>query len=164
MREANPKDLPSVLALYPAAFPDEDLLPLVRALADTPGVVSLVAEDAGALTGHVAFSHCHVDGNVAVALLGPVAVAPTHQRQGVGSALVQHGIERERAAGTVAILILGDPAYYGRFGFRQEHGIEPPYKLPDDWGPAWQSLVLHENSLSGPLAVPEPWQDPVLWS
>ncbi len=164
VREANPNDLPSVLALYPKAFPEEDLLPLVRALADTPGVVSLVAEAGDAIIGHIAFTRCQVGGNAAVALLGPLAVAPAHQRQGVGSALVQHGIQRERAVGTIAILVLGDPAYYGRFGFRQEHGIEPPYKLPDDWGPAWQSLALQDNGPSGPLSVPEPWRDPVLWS
>lgn len=63
------------------------------------------------------------------------------------------------------MLVLGDPAYYGRFGFSQENNILPPYPLPAAWASAWQSKSLIDGAatVEGPLTVPEPWQDPALW-
>jgi putative acetyltransferase len=62
--------------------------------------------------------------------------------------------------------VLGDPAYYGRFGFIQEHKVTPPYPLPTQWVNAWQSIKQcdREPPLAGKLSVPEPWRQSALWS
>jgi putative acetyltransferase len=168
IRDSLPSDAPAIERVYPEAFPDEDLLPLVRdLLAAEQGVVSLVAIVGRALAGHVAFTMGHIGGRAeGVALLAPLAVAPDRQRQGIGSALVREGLRHLRAEGTIQVYVLGDPAYYGRFGFEPDDGVVPPYPLPEEWRPAWQSVRLREGSqaLRGTLSLPEPWQRPALWA
>ena len=100
------------------------------------------------------------------ALLGPLAVLPERQRQGLGSALVRAGLDALRDRGTRRVLVLGDPAYYARFGFAPERGTAAPYDLPEAWRDAWQSLALSDESApkAKRLAVPAPWRDPALWA
>ena len=168
IRQGTPGDLPALMALYPAAFPDEDLLAILRSLlAEPAGVLSLVAVADGVVAGHVLFTDCSVAGSPArVALLGPLAVAPARQRQGIGRALVEAGLARLGAGGTAAVFVLGDPAYYGRLGFRAERGVTTPSPIPAEWADAWQSIRLDGGAspLAGPLTVPAPWRDPALWS
>ena len=162
VRDAAATDLPALEALHCAAFPDEDPLPLVRALAGHAEVVSLVAENADGLAGHVALTICPVAGATA-ALLGPLAIAPPDQRRGLGGALIRAGVARMRSAGAGAVSVLGDPAYYGRHGFQPETSIAPPYPLPEEWRGAWQAIGLSNARLAGQLQVPAPWQIPSLW-
>ncbi len=164
-RQSKPSDLPGLEALYPAAFPDEDLLAVVRGLEAEPDVLSLVLDQSGQIIGHVAFTPCTTGGGRAVlSLLGPLAIHPDWQKQGLGGSLVREGLARLRKQGVTGVLVLGDPAYYGRFGFRAEPNIAPPYPLPEDWAGAWQSLALSEDPLGeGRLAVPKVWDDPKLW-
>lgn len=167
IRETLPDDFASIEALYPSAFPDEDLLPLVRSLLREPSVLSLGAFKGASLAGHVMFTACGIAGSKEqAALLAPLAVAPALQRQGVGSALVRAGIERQRASGVTRVLVLGDPAYYGRFGFTRETRVAPPYSLPDEWRGAWQSAGLAGSTPAreGTLSLPRPWLDPALWA
>lgn len=166
IRPATTADLPALAALYPASFPDEDLLPLVRDLAREPAVLSLVADEAGRVIGHAMFTTCAVTGAPErVALLGPLAVTPDRQRRGLGRALVERGFDRLRAAGVAAALVLGDPGYYGRLGFAPETGILPPYDLPPEWAGAWQSQRLRPGPpASGRLAPPAPWMRRALWT
>lgn len=163
-----PTDRAALEALYPAAFPDEDLLPLVRQLLDADQAVSsFVAVIDGALAGHIAFTRCGLEGQAAtLALLGPLAVHPDNQRQGVGGALIRHGLGRVEEGGAYRVLVLGDPAFYGRYGFTAEKRVAPPYDIPDDWKPAWQSLRLGgpDARLRGKLTVPPPWRNPALWA
>ena len=164
IRPAAADDLES---LYVAAFPQEDLSPLVRALAGRSDVVSLVACAGDDLLGHVAFTRCAVAGRAEpVALLGPLAVAPRQQRRGIGGALVRDGLRRLAEEGVARVLVLGDPAYYRRFGFRPEAGIAPPCSLPDAWRTAWQGLDLNAATppIAGRLDVPDPWANPALWA
>lgn len=167
IRESGPDDEPAIEVLYPAAFPEEDLLPVVRALLrETSGVLSLLALEGPSVAGHAVFTTCGLAGQVEnIALLGPLAVQPALQRRGIGGALVRAGLERIEAAGVRKVLVLGDPAYYGRFGFAPETGITPPYRIPEDWRPAWQSLDLGTAaiSLSGTLVIPAPWRVPAYW-
>jgi len=80
--------------------------------------LSLVAEDAGAVVGHVAFSPVTIDGRDAGWFgLGPVAVAPGRRGSGIGGALIGDGLARLRQAGAQGCVVLGDPGYYTRFGF-----------------------------------------------
>jgi putative acetyltransferase len=160
-------DLPPLEALYAAAFPDENLAPLVRALLVEPsGVMSLAAEVGGVLAGHVAFTMCAVAGqDPRAVLLGPLCAAPDRQGRGIGSALVRAGLERLRANGVTAVLVLGDPAYYGRFGFAAGHAIAAPYDLPPEYAAGWQALALSPDGAlpQGRLEVPPVWQMPALW-
>jgi len=168
LRESGPGDVERLLALYPKAFPQEDLLALVRGLlAAGPAVLSLVAMRDSRLVGHAAFTRCGVLGSAErVALLGPLAVTPEFQRQGIGGALIREGLRRLAAEGTALVLVLGDPAYYGRFGFAADADILPPYALPAEWRTAWQLVGLKEGKprLRGRLELPPLWLQPALWA
>lgn len=160
-------DCDAIEALYPEAFPDEDLLPLVRDLLnDSSSVVSLVATTNSDIAGHVAFTHCNISGHkLSAALLGPLAVSPPLQTQGIGSALVYAGLRQMQEAGVDIVLVLGDPDYYKRFGFVPDSSIEPPYPLPTEWRNAWQSRgpLRPATPVTGKLVVSEVWMDPALW-
>ncbi len=168
IRESVPKDAALIERLYPNAFPDEDLSPLVRdLLSEAPIVLSLVGMADTALVGHAIFTTCGIAGRPdKVALLGPLAVAPAWQRQGIGSALVLAGLQRVETAGASRVYVLGDPAYYERFGFEPDADVTPPYPLPEAWRGAWQSLSLGGNKPRprGKLAVPQPWRQQALWA
>jgi len=80
--------------------------------------VSLVAEIDGQVVGHVAFSPVTIsDGNAHWYGLGPVSVLPQYQKRGIGSALIREGLSRLKARGGEGCVLVGDPAYYQRFGF-----------------------------------------------
>jgi putative acetyltransferase len=167
VRDSTGEDIPAVVALYPRAFPEEDLVPLVTALLEDTSIrMSLVATMDGQIIGNVIFTTCGVEGDsVSVALLAPLAVAPDCQRQGVGSALVKEGLNRLTEAGCDLVCVLGDPAYYGRLGFTPESSIEAPYALPPEWTDAWQSQRLGDvASCAGKLLVPAQWQHAGLWT
>ncbi len=167
IRESNSEDIAGILAMYPQAFPDEDLVPVVsELLADVAIRTSLVATIDDRIVGNVIFTTCGVEGSdVAVAMLAPLAVAPDRQRQGIGSALVRDGLQRVRKAGFGLVCVLGDPAYYGRLGFTTETTIDTPYPLPAEWATAWQSQALRDvETCAGTLKVPPPWQHPEYWS
>jgi putative acetyltransferase len=93
--------------------------------------ISLVAVDAEVLVGHVAFSPVTINGEVSGWYgLGPVSVRPDRQRKGVGRALIQTGLDHLRAMNAQGCVVLGDPLYYGRFGFISDpnlrYGNVPP--------------------------------------
>lgn len=167
IRHSRPDDLASIARLYPQAFPDEDLLPLVRhLLTQEPDILSLVAEAEQSLSGHILFTICGLTGtDVRAALLAPLAVAPAWQRQGVGTALIREGLRQLQSAGVDQVYVLGDPAYYGRTSFKPETGVAPPYPLPDEYRDAWQSLSLGSAPPPdhGTLKLPQVWMQPALW-
>ena len=157
--DTRPAETARILALYPLAFPEEDLCDLVAALLalDT---LSLSVSTGEEVTGHVLFSPAG-DG---AALLGPLAVHPSHQRRGIGSALVRAGLAELARRGTAHVFLLGSPRYYGRFGFAAEHRVSPPYTQPEIWAGAWQSLSLDGTQpAEGPLPLPQPWMRRTYW-
>lgn len=168
IREGKASDFPALEALYPRAFPDEDLLPLLRELfAGDFDLLSLVAEADGAVVGHVLFTLARVGGSDSkVAMLAPLAVAPDRQKQGLGSALVRAAFDRLTGDGVSSVYVLGDPAYYGRFGFAPEPDVLTPCPIPEEWRDAWQSVALSGDApgLSGRLVLPAPWHAPELWA
>ncbi len=168
IRDTTPEDRAAILALYPKAFPEEDLTALAADLLDAAGaeILSLMAVEGAAVLGHVVFTRCIPQGDGRRgALLGPLLATPERHGQGIGSALVAAGHARLDAEGVAEVLVLGDPAYYGRFGFAQSDRVSAPYSLPEDWAPAWQSLRLgnRQGLAAGPLDVPKVWRNPVYW-
>lgn len=113
-----------IRAVHSAAFarPDEaDLVDELRKQGHA--LLSLVAEIDGDIVGHIVFSRMWVEapgGRVSAVALAPVAVLPDHQRTGVGSLLIRHGLELLGSFGEKIVIVLGDPSYYHRFGFSSE--------------------------------------------
>jgi putative acetyltransferase len=102
--------------------------------------LSLVATQGGEIVGHVAFSPVTINGEAGDWHgLGPVSVCPDRQRQGIGQALIREGLQRLKSMGAGGCVLLGDPAYYGRFGFENDpdlrHAGAPPW--------AFQCLTLN---------------------
>ena len=95
--------------------------------------ISLVAEDYDEIVGHVAFSPVTINGQPGRWYgLGPVSVAPARQRKGIGAALIETGLTQLRALGADGCVLLGDPAYYVRFGFVSDstlryRDVDPEY-------------------------------------
>jgi putative acetyltransferase len=124
---------------------------VVRQLHDAgEDVVSLVAVVDDRIVGHVLFSPTTVDdGGAHVELVGlaPVGVRPENQDAGVGSALIRHGLERCREAGVDAVVVLGAPGYYSRFGFERasEYGLGNEYGVDDEF----MVDPLREGALDG---------------
>ena len=113
--------------------------------------ISLVAADGGRVVGHVFFSPVSIepgDSSVAAMGLAPMAVLPEYQRRGVGSLLVREGLEECRRAGCVAVVVLGHPEYYPRFGFvpASRFGLRSEYPAPDE---AFMALELAPGALAG---------------
>lgn len=135
VRPATGGDVAAIDALLRRAFAEPEEAKLVRRLClDGDMVLTLVAddEDSGGLAGMVAFSRMAIDiGGKAIAgvALAPLAVAAEYRRQGVGEALVQAGIAHLADAGALLAFVLGDPAYYARFGFSADwaRGFASPY-------------------------------------
>ncbi len=167
IRETEPQDVTQVLALYPQAFPEEELRPVVAALLESgQDVVSLAGFDGDVPVAHILFTICGTEPrNRNGALLAPLGVIPTLQRQGVGTSLVRAGLDRLERMGIMQVFVLGDPTYYHRFGFSPEQRVLAPYPLPEEWADAWQSMPLAARPplAAGRLLLPEPWMDPVLW-
>lgn len=121
---------------------------IVRALrAQSALAVSLVAEIQGKVIGHAAFSPVAVGDNTCPWYgLGPLAVEPKYQRLGIGASLVATGLDWLRKRGAAGCVVLGDPAYYGRFGFKTTSGITLAGPPPENF----MALVL-----AGPMASGE---------
>jgi putative acetyltransferase len=94
--------------------------------------VSLVAVEDGDVVGHVAFSSVTIDGAPAPGWygVGPLSVRPDRQRSGIGSALMREGVARLRALGAKGCVVVGDPNYYERFGFRENPAVTVPGVSP----------------------------------
>ncbi|MXW63648.1 MAG: N-acetyltransferase [Bacteroidetes bacterium SB0662_bin_6] len=139
-------DREEVEELLLAAFPTSLELRLVRQLRkDTDVVFSLVAVEAAGVIGHALFSRLCAP---AAALgLGPIAVTEKRRCRGVAAAMIEAGLERAKAEGWAAVVVVGDPSYYPRFGFSQEavRGMSCQYA-----GPALMGLALADGGLDGP--------------
>lgn len=127
IRPAQGQDVAAIDALLRTSFPRADEADLVRRLCvDGDMVLVLIAEeeDSGALVGMIGFSRMQVDAGgkeIAAVALAPVAVAAAHRRHGVAEALIHAGIERLEAERVVLCFVLGDPAFYARFGFHADY-------------------------------------------
>ena len=128
IREEEPSDIPAIRELVTAAFgraAEADLVDRLRA--DGDAVISLVATEGGELVGHLLLSRMMAP--VRALGLAPVSVLPARQGCAIGSKLVGAGIARAAHAGWEAVFVLGEPAFYSRFGFDAElaRGFQSQY-------------------------------------
>ena len=146
VRSERPGDVASIHAVHAASFPTDLEARLVGLLRGAGRLlVSLVAEVDGAVVGHVAFSPVSaVTGAVGVGL-APVAVLEAHRRQGIAARLIEAGLAACRSAGFGWAVVLGEPVYYSRFGFRPASA----FGLYDEYGggPAFQVIELVPGGL-----------------
>jgi putative acetyltransferase len=160
VRRERDGDGPAIAAVTAAAFgsPESVEVRLVDALRASDAwlpALSLAAVDGeGEVIGHLLCTRAHVGTEPALGL-GPLSVHPDHQRRGVGSALMHAVLGAAEALDEPLVVLLGDPKYYGRFGFRpaSELDITPP--LPE-WRGAFQVRVLRRR-LAGEFAYAEPF-------
>lgn len=150
IRAAEPRDFPAVRAVISHAFDRVDEADLVEELRDDDDVlIELVAASDIALFGHILYSRLIIERDgvkIEAAALAPVSVLPAFQRQGHGKALIRAGNESCAAQGLEAILVLGHPDYYPRFGFSAAatQTLDAPFS-----GPAFMGLELKRGALRG---------------
>jgi len=167
VRLAEDADRESALEIERRAFGEPRSAAIVTAVWDARGSFGLIAEEDDVPIGHVQFSTATI-GDDEVLALGPIGVVPEHQGRGVGSALIEAGAEEARARGAVAVILLGAPSSYGRFGFvpgstlglaNLNAGVEEGVVVSED---AFQVLPLGEwaGSLHGPVRWHRAFSDP----
>lgn len=150
IRDFETADDDAVDAVLRAAFDGDGEARLVRALRKSGAAeIDLVAEAGGAIAGMVVFSPVEAktaQGTTAGLGLAPVAVDPERQRGGLGQALIAAGLDRAAARGAPYVIVLGEPAYYARFGFRpaSRRGWSWDADPEGEAGDAFQLLVLDE--------------------
>ncbi len=120
--------------------------------------LSLVALEDGEVVGHVLFSPVTIRGEkpgeeLPVVGMGPVAVLPARQRQGIGSRLIRAGLEEIRQEGHAAVVVLGDPHYYTRFGFEPAGRFGIRFQDPNVPAEDFMVIELRRGVLEGHAGV-----------
>ena len=169
IRSEQAGDVAGIAAVNSRAFGRDDearLVAALRASSEFIPALSLVAEDDGKVVGHILFSPVTIhtpDGPRTALGLGPMAVQPERQGQGIGSALVRHGLAACRNASASiqipAVVVVGHAGFYPRFGFvpARARGLEPPFPLADaDWM-VYELQPDALDGLSGRVSYPAPF-------
>lgn len=155
IRRERPDDIKAIFAIEAAAFDTDAEARLVNLLrADDALLLSHVADIKGEIVGHAAYSLVTVtDGASArrFPALGPIAVSPARQRQGIGSALVRAGLRAMRNKGHELQFLVGSPRYYPRFGFQpaQPLGFTSDYVEPGGAHEHFMVMLLQESMPDG---------------
>ena len=143
LRPAEDADFPVIDVLTDLAFRPEDVVTFLNALRAEGCVIGeWVAEAAGEILAHIAFSRAHVETpegvRLAAAFLSPLSVRPGHQRMGLGQRLMAHALAELRSAGETLFLVVGHPTYYPKAGFAAVDSAQ----LANPWpgNPAFMSL------------------------
>ncbi len=155
IRRETPADIDAIRTVTNLAFkngPEAELIDWLRADSGWIPELSLVADG---VIGHVVGTRGYIGDDFPALGIGPVSVHPDHQRSGVGKALMHAVLGAAEARGELAVILLGDPRYYSRFGFRlaSEFGITPPDPA---WGPHFQARLFGEVP-AGPFRYAEPF-------
>ena len=173
LRPEDPADEGPVARVLAAAFarpdvttpPEVELVDELRHSDAWIPELAMVAEYGGEVVGYALLTRVQVrsdEHSVPALALGPVAVAPHRQRIGHGTAVVQAALDAATELGERLVVVLGDPAFYRRFGFSRadEMGLTSPWS---GLGEPWQALVLPPSTLDegppprGEVVFPAPW-------
>lgn len=151
IRQEQKSDHKKVYEINKMAFNQENesmLIEKIRAGDSFVPELSLVAELEGEIVGHILFSKIKMVGEAEYEslALGPMAVVPKHQKQGIGGKLIINGLEIAKKLGFQSVIVVGHKDYYPRFGFEKASlwGIKCPFEVPDE---AFMAIELVENSL-----------------
>jgi putative acetyltransferase len=144
VRTEGPDDALGIRRVHRAAFGRDAEADLVDALRGTDAwfpALSLVAEEDGAVVGHVLLTRARLDTGAPLLALAPVGVLPDRRGRRVGTLLLDEALRRAGETDALAVVVLGHPEYYVRFGFEPAHefGVRVPFRVPDD---AWQLMRL----------------------
>lgn len=163
VRAESADDHDAIAEVVRRAFGSNAEAELVDAIRSSPQYVpglALVAEQAGEVVGHVMISHVTLDDGGTerrIASLSPLAVAPERQRSGIGSVLVRTACARAADLGEPAVILEGNPDYYGRFGFEPGLRYGITFELPS-WAPPEAGQVLwladRDPALRGRVVYP----------
>jgi putative acetyltransferase len=176
IRKAEDQDLEDVLRVEQLAFgrnEEADLtLHLLKDSSSADPRCSLLAYVKGRAVGHILFTGARLEPALpfTCSLLAPLAVVPEFQRRGVGSRLVEEGLNTLRDMGIDLVFVLGHPEYYERHGFTPAGrlGIDTPHPIPDECAPAWMVQELKVGILdkvkgrlvcANALDKPEYWRE-----
>ena len=155
IRESKVSDIDSIRLLHENAFGELEgevvaqlAIDLLEDKTALP-ILSLVAEQDNEIIGNVIFSSVNIEGveGVSAYILAPLAVTRFEQRKGIGTLLINKGLETLKERGAEIVLVYGDPNYYMRTGFKAGHNLKPPHKLkyPEE---AWMAQELVEHILT----------------
>jgi putative acetyltransferase len=155
IRPAQATDLNSIQKIIEATFSNEENKIIINLAAELSKctidslIRSLIAEMDNQVIGYVSYSQIFLESDSSLSgyILAPLAVSPKHHRQGVGSSLINSGIDMLTKEGADVLLVYGDPNYYGRFGFKEEIGrvFVPPYPMKYPFG--WAGIMLNETAV-----------------
>ncbi|MEG3843244.1 N-acetyltransferase [Microcoleus sp. herbarium14] len=150
IRTEKPEDVEAVRQVNIAAFGRETEANLVDRLRGIPSTFSFVAVEFDRIVGHIFFSPVVVEGkcsrNLSILGLAPVAVLPDYQRQGIGTRMIREGLKECGRSGFGAVVVLGHPDFYSRFGFipASSKSLGCEYDVPDE---AFMVLELESGAL-----------------
>ncbi len=159
IRQEKPQDYSRIYDLVKVAFQtakvtngkEQDFVEQLRNRRDYIPELALVAEQDGTLVGHIMLTRTYITGKddkVEALFLGPLSVALEHRNQGIGSALMNESLRLAKALGYKSVFLVGDPAYYHRFGFQPtvNFGIKEEEPIPDEYV---MVCLLVDNALDG---------------
>jgi putative acetyltransferase len=160
IRLERPEDRPRSIAIERQAFGGSQEAAIVEAVRDLEGSFALVADEEGGPLGHVQLSRAWI-GDEPVLALGPIGVVPARQGEGIGSALVRAALDTSRDRGEIAVILLGSPAFYPRFGFRagSSFGLRNPFTGTQEDG----FVVAEEDFMIAPLGERAGFAGDVRW-
>ncbi|WP_210407319.1 GNAT family N-acetyltransferase [Hydrocoleum sp. CS-953] len=173
IRKALDSDLDNILSVERAAFGSEEGPEIVQKLLGDDSaqpIVSLVAFQEDRAVGHIFFSRATLEPNVPLSLsiLGPLAVIPDAQKQGIGGKLIQNGLDILSKSGVDLVFVLGHPTYYPRFGFKPAGNLrfEPSYPIPEQNADAWMVQELRPGIIGnfrGKVICADSLNEPKYW-
>lgn len=160
-RVEHPSDAPATRRVHMAAFPGPDEADLVDALRRDgswlPALSLVAVDDRELVVGHALLTRLEI-GTATGLALAPVGVAPEWQRKGVGRLLIRAALDAAAAEGEKLVVVLGDPDYYGHFGFTPAagHDVTGPFDVPGEY---FQVLALpaYDGTPTGPCRYPAPF-------
>lgn len=157
VRKEEEKDYPRVYEINKLAFEQENESKLIEKIRKGNNFIpelSIVAEVDNQIVGHILFSKIQIVGDSVyeTLALGPMAVIPQFQKQGIGSLLIRKGIETAKELGFDSIIVLGHKEYYPKFGFQpaSKWKIKCPFDAPDE---VFMAIELVKGALEGKSGV-----------